>query len=43
MIEQDIGPIHIAVYNLNAFIAKTIDQTTAEIFDQTTALGSRGG
>lgn len=42
MIERDIGPIHVAVYNLNAYIAKTIDQTTLDIFDTTTALGSRG-
>ena len=41
-IEQDIGPIHIATYNLNAFVALTIDQTTTEAFDNAHTLGSRG-
>jgi NAD(P)-dependent dehydrogenase (short-subunit alcohol dehydrogenase family) len=41
-IERDIGPIHVAVYNLNAFIARTLDQTTTEIFDTASQLGSRG-
>jgi NAD(P)-dependent dehydrogenase (short-subunit alcohol dehydrogenase family) len=41
-IERDIGPIHVAVYNLNAFVARTLDQTTTEIFDTASQLGSRG-
>ena len=41
-IERDIGPIHVAVYNLNAFVAHTLDQTTTEIFDNASQLGSRG-
>jgi NAD(P)-dependent dehydrogenase (short-subunit alcohol dehydrogenase family) len=41
-IERDVGPIHVAVYNLNAFIARTLDQTTTEIFDTASQLGARG-
>jgi NAD(P)-dependent dehydrogenase (short-subunit alcohol dehydrogenase family) len=41
-IERDIGPIHVAVYNLNAFIARTLDQTTTDSFDTASQLGSRG-
>ena len=42
-VEQDIGPIHIAVYNLGANMgSRTLEMTTTKVFDNATKLGSRG-